>query len=127
MIGLENQENNNYIYNSVNINSNESIKLKSTELFIHTKRHFLEEEKLMDKYNYPRSAEHKNEHNKVLAELKFFIDKSYSLFGINILKSYYLEKLPYWFDYHLASMDSDLAAYLKNYNLKNEKKQQEAN
>ena len=48
------------IYNSVNINSNESIKLKSTELFIHTKRHFLEEEKLMDRYNYPRSMELKN-------------------------------------------------------------------
>ena len=108
------------IYNSVNINSNESIKLKSTELFIHTKRHFLEEEKLMDKYNYPRSMEHKNEHNKVLAELQFFIDKSYSLFGINILKSYYLEKLPYWFDYHLLSMDSDLSTYLKNVSFKNE-------
>jgi hemerythrin-like metal-binding protein len=107
------------IYNSVNINSSESIKLKSTELFIHTKRHFLEEEKLMDRYNYPRSMEHKNEHNKVLAELQFFIDKSYSLFGINILKSYYLEKLPYWFDYHLLSMDSDLSAYLKNVSFKN--------
>jgi hemerythrin len=107
------------IYNSVNINSNESIKLKSTELFIHTKRHFLEEEELMDRYNYPRSMEHKNEHNKVLAELQFFIDKSYSLFGINILKSYYLEKLPYWFDYHLLSMDSDLSAYLKNISFKN--------
>ena len=55
------------IYNSVNINSNESIKLKSTELFIHTKRHFLEEEKLMDRYNYPRSMEHKNEHNKLMS------------------------------------------------------------
>ena len=108
------------IYNSVNINSNESIKLKSTELFIHTKRHFLEEEKLMDRYNYPRSMEHKNEHNKVLAELQFFIDKSHSLFGMNILKSYYLEKLPYWFDYHLLSMDSDLSAYLKNVSFKNE-------
>ena len=108
------------IYNSVNINSNESIKLKSTELFIHTKRHFLEEEKLMDRYNYPRSMEHKNEHNKVLAELQFFIDKSHSLFGMNILKSYYLEKLPYWFDYHLLSMDSDLSAYLKNISFKNE-------
>ena len=74
----------------------------------------------MDRYNYPRSMEHKNEHNKVLAELQFFIDKSHSLFGMNILKSYYLEKLPYWFDYHLLSMDSDLSAYLKNISFKNE-------
>lgn len=107
------------IYNSVDINSTDSIKLKSMELLIHTKKHFMEEEKLMDRYNYPRSLEHKNEHNKVLAELQFFIDKSYSLFGMNILKSYYLEKIPYWFDLHLLSMDSDLSAHLRNVNLKN--------
>jgi hemerythrin len=107
------------IYNSVDLNSDDSIKSKSTELFIHSKRHFMEEEKLMDRYNYPRSSEHKNEHNKVLAELQFFIDKSYSVFGMNILKAYYLEKLPYWFDYHLLSMDSDLSAYLKNVSFKN--------
>ena len=71
--------------------------------------------------------EHKDEHNKVLSELRFFIDKSHSIFGMNILKSYYIEKLPHWFDYHLASMDSDLAAHIKNYHVKNGKKQQEAN
>ena len=54
------------IYNSVNINSNESIKLKSTELFIHTKRHFLEEEKLMDRYSYPRSKESQKRYRKQL-------------------------------------------------------------
>ena len=35
-------------------------------------------------------------------------------------KIHYLEKLPYWFDYHLLSMDSDLSAYLKNISFKNE-------
>jgi hemerythrin-like metal-binding protein len=115
------------IYNSVEVASNASIKSKSTELLAHTKRHFMEEEKLMDRYNYSRSMEHKNEHNKVLAELQFFIDKSHSVFGMNILKSYYIEKIPYWFDYHLASMDSDLVAYLNNYNLRTKKLKQEVN
>ena len=115
------------IYNSVDLNSKESINSKAMELLEHTKIHFNEEEKLMDRYDYPRSREHKEEHNKVLSELKFFIDKSYSIFGMNILKSYFAEKLPYWFDYHLASMDSDLAAFLKNVNLKSNKKQQEVN
>lgn len=115
------------IYNSVDLNSKDSINSKAMELLEHTKIHFNEEEKLMDRYDYPRSREHKEEHNKVLSELKFFIDKSYSIFGMNILKSYFAEKLPYWFDYHLASMDSDLAAYLKNVNLKRTKKQQEVN
>ena len=115
------------IYNSVDLRSKESINSKSIELLEHTKKHFAEEEKLMDRYEYPRSREHKDEHNKVLSELKFFIDKSHTIFGMSILKSYFAEKLPHWFDYHLLSMDSDLAAYLKNYNLKNEKKEQEAN
>ena len=46
---------------------------------------------------------------------------------MNILKSYYIEKLPHWFDYHLASMDSYLAAHINNYHLKNNIKQQEVN
>ena len=115
------------IYNSVDLNSRESINAKAMELLEHTKKHFNEEEKLMDRYDYPRSREHKDEHNKVLSELRFFIDKSHSIFGMNILKSYYIEKLPHWFDYHLASMDSDLAAHIKNYHLKNNIKQQEVN
>ena len=106
------------IYNSVDLNSKDSINAKAIELLEHTKIHFSEEEKLMDRYKYPRTKEHKDEHNKVLSELKFFIDKSHSLFGMNILKSYFAEKLPYWFDYHLLSMDSDLAAHVKNFNLK---------
>ena len=115
------------IYNSVDLNSKDSINAKATELLEHTKKHFSEEEKLMDRYSYPRSKEHKDEHNKVLSELRFFIDESHSIFGMNILKSYYIEKLPHWFDYHLASMDSDLAAHIKNYHLKNNIKQQEVN
>ena len=101
------------IYNSVDINSNESIKSKSMALLVHSRNHFMKEEKLMDKSKYPRSREHKNEHNKLIAELEFFIDKSSTVFGMNILKSYYVEKLPYWFHYHLLNMDSDLAGFLK--------------
>lgn len=103
------------IYNSVDITSNESIKSKAMELLIHTKNHFKKEESLMSEYNYSRSFEHKDEHNKVLAELQFFIDKSSSVFGMNILKSYYTEKLPHWFHLHLISMDSDLSGYLKKF------------
>lgn len=115
------------IYNSVNLSSIESIKSKSMELLAHTKKHFNEEEILMDRYDYPRIKEHKDEHEKVLAELDFFIKKSHSIFGMNILKSYYLEKLPHWFDFHLLSMDSDLTAHLNNFGLKKAKLQQEMN
>ena len=43
------------IYNSVDLNSKDSINAKATELLEHTKKHFSEEEKLMDRYSYPRS------------------------------------------------------------------------
>lgn len=115
------------IYNSVDINSNESIKSKAMALLVHSKNHFMKEEKLMDSAKYPRGREHKNEHNKLIAELEFFIDKSVSVFGMNILKSFYLEKLPYWFHYHLLNMDSDLTGHLKTSKLTQHKKKLEVN
>lgn len=109
------------IYNSMDIDSRQSISKVSFELYEHTRIHFRNEEKLMDRYNYPRSREHKDEHARVLAELGFFIDKSNTVFGANMLKSYLVEKMPGWFDLHLISMDSDLAAHLKNFYMKKEK------
>ncbi len=101
------------IYNSVDINSVESIVQKANELLEHSKRHFKEEETLMEQYNYPTIREHKDEHTKVLAELEYFIRNSHSMFGKKMLKAYYIEKLPDWFDLHLISMDSDLSSFLK--------------
>ena len=102
------------IYNSVNIDSCDSIISKSNELLSHSKLHFAQEEELMDKYNYPTKKEHKDEHKKVLMEMEYFIKNSSSKFGQKMLKAYYIEKLPYWFDVHLLSMDSDLVSHLKN-------------
>jgi hemerythrin-like metal-binding protein len=101
------------IYNSVDINSVESIVQKANELLEHSKRHFKEEETLMQLYGYPTIREHTDEHTKVLAELEYFIRNSHSMFGKKMLKAYYIEKLPDWFDLHLISMDSDLSSFLK--------------
>lgn len=100
------------IYNSVDLSSLESIITKSKELLEHSRRHFLEEETLMDEYKYPTIREHKDEHNKVLSEMEYFIKNSHSAFGKKMLKAYYVEKLPDWFDLHLLSMDSDLVHHL---------------
>jgi len=102
------------IYNSVDTNSGESILAKSKELLEHSRKHFFEEETLMEKYNYPTIREHKDEHYKVLAEMEYFIKNAHSLFGKKMLKAYYVEKLPEWFDLHLTSMDSDLVYHLNN-------------
>lgn len=101
------------IYNSLEDKSNESYKNVMLKLFEHTKVHFCEEEKMMEEFNYTRKKEHIDEHNKVLAEMEHFINRATSKMGLMMLKSYYREKLPSWFDLHLISMDSDLSAHIK--------------
>ena len=101
------------IYNSANLDSMKSIKEKLTLLMLHSKKHFSYEESLMDEYGYPTHKEHKEEHNKVLAEVQYFLNLSQSSFGQKMMKAYYTEKIPSWFDLHLISMDSDLAYFLK--------------
>lgn len=104
------------IYNSVDSNDKEDYRKKLVALLEHSKNHFTIEESLMDRFSYKTSKEHKEEHLKVLNEMEYFIKLSSNAFGLNMLKSYYKEKLPYWFDLHLISMDSDLVAHLKKYN-----------
>ncbi|WP_419769589.1 MAG: bacteriohemerythrin [Candidatus Marinarcus sp.] len=101
------------IYNSVDSRSTKSLQDKLTVLLAHSKKHFFQEEQLMDTYGYLTSKEHKEEHNKVLAEMQYFLNLSQSVFGQKMLKAYYMEKIPSWFDLHLLSMDSDLAHFLK--------------
>ncbi|MDD2698265.1 MAG: hemerythrin family protein [Arcobacteraceae bacterium] len=101
------------IYNAVNTNDKQDYRAKLITLLEHSKNHFSIEENLMDKFSYKTSKEHKEEHAKVLNEMEYFIKLSSNNFGLNMLQSYYKEKLPYWFDLHLISMDSDLAHHLK--------------
>jgi len=101
------------IYNSICKDDEEAYKNVMIKILEQTKVHFCHEEELMQKHNYPRIKEHSDEHKKVLHEMQYFIDKAHTVFGKNMLKSYYNEALPNWFDSHLLSMDSDLASFLK--------------
>lgn len=100
------------LFNNIDIHSNNSFKDNMLKVLHHTKRHFEKEEILMDRYGYPRKKEHKDEHNKVLSEMAYFLEISRSVFGLKMLKSYYIQKLPEWFDLHLMNMDRDLAHFL---------------
>jgi len=102
------------IYNSLVDETAQSYKNVMMKMLEQSKKHFCEEETLMDTYKYPRAREHKDEHNKVLAEMEYFMSKSNTKMGQMLIKSYYREKLPSWFDLHLISMDSDLSSFLKN-------------
>jgi len=83
------------------------------QLIEHTRQHFQREEALMTEYHFPAYAEHKDEHQRVLGELDQFkkrVDKGLIAFGRNYIK----DRMPEWFRLHAASMDSALAAHLKN-------------
>lgn len=82
------------------------------ELFEHTEQHFDKENELMKQYAFPAEAEHKGEHQRVLGEFKQFkkrIDKGLISFG----RSFVNERLPQWFELHVTTMDSALAAHIK--------------
>jgi hemerythrin-like metal-binding protein len=102
------------IYNSLKDDTQESYKIVMTKILEQTKVHFCHEEDMMKKHAYPRIREHSDEHKKVLYEMEYFIKNSNSMIGEKLLKSYYKEGLPNWFDSHLLSMDSDLASFLKD-------------
>jgi hemerythrin-like metal-binding protein len=101
------------IYNSLEDMSEQSYKNVMMKILEQTKIHFCHEEELMLEHNYPRLREHSDEHKKVLYEMQYFINGSNTMIGKKILKSYFNEGLPNWFDSHLLSMDSDLSSFLK--------------
>ncbi|WP_051961938.1 bacteriohemerythrin [Methylobacter sp. BBA5.1] len=81
------------------------------ELFEHTEQHFERENRLMEQSAFPAQTEHKGEHLRVLGEFKQFkkrVDKGMIAFG----RSFARERLPQWFELHVTTMDSALAAHL---------------
>lgn len=82
------------------------------QLYEHTEQHFDRENQLMARHGFPAETEHKGEHQRVLTEFKQFksrIDKGLIIFG----RSFITDRLPQWFEMHVATMDSVLAAYIK--------------
>lgn len=83
------------------------------QLYEHTEQHFERENQLMQQFAFPAESEHKGEHQRVLGEFKQFktrIDKGMIAFG----RSFVRERLPQWFGLHVTTMDSALAAHIKN-------------
>lgn len=80
-------------------------------LFEHTELHFAMEDQLMRDNRFPAEAEHTGEHLRVLGEFKQFkscVDKGMLAFG----RSFVRERLPQWFQLHVSTMDSALAAHI---------------
>jgi hemerythrin-like metal-binding protein len=82
------------------------------QLLEHTEAHFERENALMDKYAFPSLREHKSEHLRVQGEFHQFmkrVDRGFIQFG----RMFVLERLVPWFELHLPTMDSALAAHVK--------------
>ena len=82
------------------------------ELLEHTGDHFMREEAMMLASGFPALAEHRDEHRRVLGELRQMANRV-SAGRVAMARGYLRERLPEWFALHAATMDSALAAHLR--------------
>jgi hemerythrin-like metal-binding protein len=85
-----------------------------TDLVRHTHAHFESERQLMKLYAFPAIREHTDEHQRVLGELDRFGEKV-ARGSIAMGRDYVQHHLPSWFDLHARTMDSALAAHIKQH------------
>lgn len=83
-----------------------------TELLYHTRDHFEREKQLMHASGFPTRNEHEAEHRQVLTEL-IQLQMSLKKGFIPIARNYVRKNLPHWFILHATTMDTALAAHLK--------------
>lgn len=99
------------ILNRVDEIPNESFGIYFDELLEHTRIHFETENRLMEESNFLSLREHKDDHDRILAEMmqmQRFITRGMT----KIARGYVKEKLPDWFTTHAASMDTALALHI---------------
>ena len=82
------------------------------ELLRHTQAHFDAENLLMDESGFPAAREHKDEHQRVLGDIHRFATRV-AVGAVPLARAYLNQQLPDWFNLHAITMDSALAAHLK--------------
>lgn len=82
-------------------------------LVAHTKVHFDYEQALMQESAFPAFDEHTGEHRRILGEMERF-GRQVARGRVQMARAYVRETLPSWFQLHAVTMDSALAAHLKN-------------
>ena len=94
----------------------EELQANFNNLLQHTLRHFEREDERMEACAFPQINEHREEHRKVLAEMSRFagkMDRGESSHAHAFVRAYVRERLPEWFNLHLATMDSALVWHLQ--------------
>lgn len=96
-------------YNRLLSASGEALLVEMDAFIAHTVEHFDQENRWMALIGFPGC--HKAEHDRVLAVCND-VRKRMAL-GDTALGRQLLQELPIWFDNHVATMDSALAAYIE--------------
>ncbi len=81
-------------------------------LIEHTQQHFQSEDAAMEKSGFPPKFIHRNEHYRILDELKQ-LASTMGNGNISAAKAFVCNYLPEWFPMHAATMDRALAHHLK--------------
>lgn len=82
------------------------------ELLEHTRRHFAEEERLMQETGFPPYPIHKSEHDRVLAEMSARIERWHQDRDAEALREWIDQAVGDWFIGHVGSMDSVTAEFI---------------
>ena len=83
------------------------------DFLAHMRQHFADEEAMMRRINFPPYPVHKQEHDRILADLEALHAQARAAGDTRELERYLLEIVPGWFDQHVATMDMITARFLQ--------------
>jgi hemerythrin len=74
--------------------------------------HFSTEESFMTRHDYPKLAEHQQEHAKLLDMASFFEEKTARPETFNPME--WIEVILHWYDRHVQQVDREMGMFLKS-------------
>lgn len=83
-----------------------------SELIEHTRRHFADEEQAMRDTGFPPYEVHKNEHDRVLAEMAYQVERWRRGGNADSLRDWVERAVGDWLVGHVGSMDMVTASYI---------------
>ena len=84
------------------------------ELCRHTEAHFERENRLMAEYGFPALTIHRQEHARLLGELRQMLQRV-ETGKLQLCRAYVRESLPAWFNQHIQSMDAVSVRWLEEH------------
>ncbi len=89
----------------------EALEEKLDQYIEHVKKHFADEEALMEKYNFPSYEMHKTAHDMFLMDLQYAVNMWKNNGNINKMITF-IRKVPEWLQMHVNSVDAPTASFI---------------